>query len=45
MGGLDANTPMPTEIKLHGKEAKGRNVFSGIGNLDIVPDAASQNQF
>jgi len=31
-------------IKLHGKEAKGRNVFSGIGNLDIVPDAEKQKQ-
>ena len=44
MGGLDASTPLPTEIKLHGKEAKGRNVFSGIGNLDIVPDAEKQKQ-
>jgi len=41
----DSLNDLRLEIKLHGKEAKGRNVFSGIGNLDIVPDAASQNQF
>ena len=27
------------DIKLKGKEAKNRNMFSGIGNLDIVPEA------
>ena len=27
------------EIKLHGKEAKNRNVFAGIGNLDMVPES------
>ena len=30
-------------IKLHGKEAKNRNVFAGIGNLDVVPET-SNNQ-
>ncbi len=35
----DSLNDLRLEIKLHGKEAKGRNVFSGIGNLDIVPDA------
>jgi len=33
----DSLNDLRLEIKLHGKEAKGRNVFSGIGNLDIVP--------
>jgi twitching motility protein PilU len=35
----DSLNDLRLEIKLHGKEAKGRNVFAGIGNLDIVPDA------
>ena len=40
--GLDpVNTPF-AYIKLQGKEAKSRNVFSGIGHMDIVPDAADQ---
>ena len=37
----DSLNDLRLEIKLHGKEAKGRNVFSGIGNLDIVPDATT----
>src|SRR5580765_6756893 len=41
----DSLNDLRLEIKLHGKEAKGRNVFSGIGNLDIVPEATTQNQF
>ena len=44
MAGPDAAAPHPTEIKLHGKEAKNRNVFSGLGNLDIVPEATTPNQ-
>jgi twitching motility protein PilU len=40
----DSLNDLRLAIKLHGKEAKGRNVFSGIGNLDIVPDATQQNQ-
>jgi twitching motility protein PilU len=35
----DSLNDLRLEIKLHGKEAKGRSVFSGIGNLDIVPEA------
>jgi twitching motility protein PilU len=41
----DSLNDLRLEIKLHGKEAKSRNVFSGIGNLDIVPDATQQSQF
>ena len=41
----DSLNDLRLEIKLHGKEAKNRNVFSGIGNLDIVPDATTQNTF
>jgi twitching motility protein PilU len=39
----DSLNDLRLEIKLHGKEAKNRNVFSGLGNLDIVPEASSQN--
>src|SRR6266540_3356492 len=34
----DSLNDLRLEIKLHGKEAKNRNVFSGLGNLDIVPE-------
>src|SRR4029079_1198617 len=37
----DSLNDLRLEIKLHGKEAKNRNVFSGIGNMDIVPDQTS----
>ena len=37
----DSVNDLRLEIKLHGSEAKGRHVFSGIGNLDIVPESAS----
>jgi twitching motility protein PilU len=40
----DSLNDLRLAIKLHGKEAKGRNVFSGIGNLEVVPDATQQNQ-
>src|SRR6195256_5083612 len=29
------------EIKLHGKDAKNRNVMAGIGNMDLVPDQSN----
>ena len=35
----DSLNDLRLEIKLHGKEAKNRNVFAGIGNLDVVPEA------
>jgi twitching motility protein PilU len=34
----DSLNDLRLEIKLKGKEAKNRNIFSGIGNLDIVPE-------
>ncbi len=34
----DSLNDLRLEIKLHGKEAKNRNIFSGIGNLDMVPE-------
>jgi len=39
----DSLNDLRLEIKLHGKEAKNRNVFSGIGNMDIVPDQQQTN--
>jgi len=36
----DSLNDLRLEIKLHGKEAKNRNVFAGIGNLDVVPEAS-----
>ena len=40
----DSINDLRLQIKLHGKEAKDRNVFSGIGNLDVVPDAPTRTQ-
>ena len=37
----DSLNDLRLTIKLEGKEAKNRNVFSGLGNLDIVPEAPS----
>src|SRR5512147_641936 len=34
----DSLNDLRLQIKLHGKEAKNRNVFTGIGNLDVVPE-------
>ena len=39
----DSLNDLRLEIKLHGKEAKNRNVFSGIGNMDIVPEQQPNN--
>ena len=37
----DSLNDLRLSIKLEGKEAKNRNVFSGLGNLDIVPEATT----
>jgi twitching motility protein PilU len=34
----DSLNDLRLEIKLHGKEAKNRNIFAGIGGLDMVPE-------
>ena len=39
----DSLNDLRLSIKLHGKESKNRNVFSGIGGLDIVPEASAPN--
>src|SRR5216110_1328797 len=41
----DSLNDLRLEIKLHGKDAKNRNVMAGIGNMDLVPDATTQNTF
>jgi twitching motility protein PilU len=41
----DSINDLRLQIKLQGREAKDRNVFSGIGNLGIVPDTATPNTF
>ena len=38
----DSLNDLRLDIKLKGKEAKNRNMFAGIGNLDIVPEANQQ---
>ena len=35
----DSINDLRLQIKLHGREAKDRNVFAGIGNLNVMPDA------
>ncbi len=35
----DSLNDLRLEIKLHGKDAKNRNVMAGIGNMDLVPDS------
>jgi twitching motility protein PilU len=35
----DSINDLRLHIKLHGHEAKDRNVFSGIGSLNVMPDA------
>ena len=38
----DSTNEVRLQIKLHGKEAKNRNIFAGIGNLDMVPESSQQ---
>jgi twitching motility protein PilU len=41
----DSINDLRLQIKLHGKEAKDRNIFAGIGNLDVMPDAPAPRTF
>jgi twitching motility protein PilU len=34
----DSLNDLRLEIKLHGKESKNRNIFSGISGLDMMPE-------
>jgi twitching motility protein PilU len=38
----DSLNDLRLAIKLQGKEAKSRNVFSGIGHMDIVPESSDR---
>jgi len=35
----DSINDLRLQIKLHGREARDRNVFSGIGNIEVMPEA------
>ena len=39
----DSINDLRLQIKLHGREAKDRNVFQGIGNLNVMPDAPTRS--
>ncbi|MDQ6618542.1 MAG: PilT/PilU family type 4a pilus ATPase [Pseudomonadota bacterium] len=41
----DSLNDLRLDIKLHGKESKNRNVFSGLGGLDIIPEASGTTNF
>jgi twitching motility protein PilU len=41
----DSINDLRLQIKLHGKEARDRNVFSGIGNIEVMPDAPARQTF
>ncbi len=41
----DSINDLRLQIKLHGHEAKDRNVFAGIGNLNVMPDEPATRTF
>jgi len=41
----DSINDLRLQIKLHGREAKDRNVFAGIGNLNVMPDEPATRTF
>ncbi len=41
----DSINDLRLQIKLHGREAKDRNLYAGIGNLGVVPEATSNRTF
>jgi twitching motility protein PilU len=41
----DSINDLRLQIKLHGKEARDRNVFSGLGNIEVVPQASASRTF
>ena len=41
----DSINDLRLQIKLHGKEARDRNVFEGIGNIEVMPDAQTAKTF
>jgi twitching motility protein PilU len=41
----DSINDLRLQIKLHGKEARDRNIFSGLGNIEVVPEASPTRTF
>jgi twitching motility protein PilU len=41
----DSINDLRLQIKLHGKEARDRNVFEGIGNIEVMPEAQTAKTF
>jgi twitching motility protein PilU len=41
----DSINDLRLQIKLHGKEARDRNVFSGLGNIEVMPEAPAPQTF
>jgi len=41
----DSINDLRLQIKLHGREARDRNVFAGLGNIDVVPEAPAAQTF
>jgi len=41
----DSINDLRLQIKLHGKEARDRNVFAGIGNIEVMPEAPAPQTF
>ena len=41
----DSINDLRLQIKLHGKEARDRNIFSGVGNIEVMPAAPATRTF
>jgi twitching motility protein PilU len=41
----DSINDLRLQIKLHGKEARDRHIFAGIGNMQVMPDAPPSQTF
>ena len=41
----DSINDLRLQIKLHGKEARARNVFEGISNIEVMPEAPARQTF
>jgi twitching motility protein PilU len=41
----DSINDLRLQIKLHGKEARDRNVFEGISNIEVMPEAPARQTF
>ena len=41
----DSINDLRLQIKLHGKEARDRNVFAGLGNIEVMPESPARQTF